>query len=104
MLRNVAVVVLDQLAPFELGVLSEVFGHDRSADGFPTYTFMTCSLDGGPVMTEAGFGITPSHDVGGLEDADLIAVPGYPIGTEAPAKLASALRRAAERGAYVLSL
>jgi transcriptional regulator GlxA family with amidase domain len=104
MLRNVAVIVLDQVAPFELGVLSEVFGHDRSADGFPTYNFMTCSLDGGPVMTESGFGITPSHDLGGIEDADLIAVPAYPIGTEAPEKLASALRRAADRGAYVLSL
>jgi AraC family transcriptional regulator, transcriptional activator FtrA len=104
MLRNVAVVVLDQLAPFELGVLSEVFGHDRSADGFPKYDFMTCSLDGGSVMTQAGFAISPSHDLGGLEEADLIAIPAYPIGTAAPPKLASALRRAADRGAYVLSM
>src|SRR5688572_29859340 len=46
MLRNVAVIVLDDVAPFELGVLCEVFGTDRTADGFPAYNFMVCSVDG----------------------------------------------------------
>jgi AraC family transcriptional activator FtrA len=104
MLRKVAVIVLDEVAPFELGVLCEVFGTDRTADGFPGYDFMTCSIDGGPVRTDVGFSIMPSHDLGGLEDADLIAVPAYPIGTAAPPKLAAALRRAVDRGAYVLSM
>jgi transcriptional regulator GlxA family with amidase domain len=104
MLRRVAVIMMDDVAPFEVGVLCEVFGSDRTADGFPGYEFVTCSVDGGPIKTESGFFITPSHDAGALEDADLIAVPAYPIGTPAPPKLASALRRAVERGAYVLSL
>src|SRR5512144_3090268 len=104
MLHKVAVILLDEVSPFEVGVLCEVFGIDRTADGFPSYEFVTCSMDGGPVRCESAFLITPSHDLGALEDADLIAVPAYPIGTPAPPKLASALRRAVERGARVLSL
>jgi len=92
------------VAAFELGVLCEVFGTDRTADGFPGYEFMTCSIDGNPVMTRSGFAITPSHDAGALDDADLIAVPAYPIGTPAPPKIASAVHRAVDRGALVLSV
>ena len=33
MLRSVAVIAMDQVAAFELGVLAEVFGTDRTADG-----------------------------------------------------------------------
>ena len=43
MLKNVAVIVLDGVAPFELGVLCEVFGTDRSAQGLPLYDFAICS-------------------------------------------------------------
>ena len=39
MLRNIAVVVLDGFAPFELGVACEVFGVDRTEDGLPAYDF-----------------------------------------------------------------
>ena len=49
MLRNVAVIAMDEVAAFELGVLCEVFGTDRTADGFPGYRFHVCSPDGGPV-------------------------------------------------------
>jgi len=35
MIRNVAVVVLDGFEPFELGVVCEVFGNERTADGLP---------------------------------------------------------------------
>ena len=39
MLRNVAVVVLNDFAPFEFGVICEVFGIDRSEEGLPVYDF-----------------------------------------------------------------
>ncbi len=39
MLQNVAVVILDGFTPFELGVLCEVFGVDRTDDGLPAYDF-----------------------------------------------------------------
>ena len=104
MLTNVAVLVLPQVAVFELGVLCEVFGLDRTADGFPGYDFAVCGRDGAPVRTQAGFMLTPSHDLRRLEEADLVAVPPYDTSAEPPAEVLDALRRAAGRGAYVMSV
>ena len=39
MLRNVAVIALPEVAVFELGVLCELLGYDRTADGLPAYDF-----------------------------------------------------------------
>jgi len=104
MLRRVAVAVLDRVAPFELGVLCEVFGTDRTADGFPAYEFDLCSPEARPVRTQAGFVITPTADLSPLERADLVAVPAHPRDAPIPPELGAALCRAAERGAYVMSL
>jgi len=104
MLNRVAVIALDGIAPFELGVVCEVFGTDRSDDGLPSYDFAICSLDGAPVRTSAGFTIEPHADLGPLEDADLIAVPAHPISTTVPDTVIKALRAPADRGAYVLSV
>jgi AraC family transcriptional activator FtrA len=104
MLKRVAVAVLDQVAPFELGVLCEVFGSDRRGDGFPYYDFTICSPGGAPVRTSSGFSITPQADLAPLDDADLVAVPAHPLDADIPAALTSALWRAVERGAYVLSV
>ena len=49
MVRTVAAVVLDGVSPFELGIVCEVFGTDRRADGFPAYEFTLCSTGGGPI-------------------------------------------------------
>jgi transcriptional regulator GlxA family with amidase domain len=104
MLKRVAVIVLDGVAPFELGVLCEVFGTDRTADGFPGYDFQICSPGARPVRTTSGWTLTPTADLTPVEDADLVAVPAHPIGSVAPPGLLGALRRAADRGAYVLSV
>src|ERR1700742_1590154 len=63
MLRNVSVIALPDVAVFELGVLCELFGYDRTAEGLPGYNFALCSPDGGPVSTHAGFSVTPEHDL-----------------------------------------
>jgi AraC family transcriptional regulator, transcriptional activator FtrA len=104
MLKRVAVIALDNVAPFELGVLCEVFGTDRVADGFPGYDFDVCTVDGRPVRTKSGWLLTPTADLGPVERADLVAVPAHPIGCSAPPEVVAALRRAAARGAYVLSV
>ncbi|MGI5212944.1 GlxA family transcriptional regulator [Plantactinospora sp. CA-290183] len=104
MLRNVAVIALDNVAAFELGVLCEVFGTDRTADGFPGYRFDICTVDGGPVRTASGFGLVPHADLGPTTDADLVAVPAHSIGAPVPDAVLAALRRADARGAYVLSV
>ncbi|MFF5178851.1 GlxA family transcriptional regulator [Micromonospora sp. NPDC000316] len=104
MLRSVAVLALDQVAPFELGVLAEVFGTDRTADGFPAYRFDVCSPDGAPVRTSAGFHLTPNADLGPVEEADLVAVPAHAMGTTVPEPVLDALRRADARGAHLFSV
>ena len=105
MLRNVVVVVHNRVEPFELAVLCEVFGTDRSDDGLPVYDFAVVSAEPGPVLTNIGFSIDVPHDLASLEQADLIAVapPGSPD-AESPPELLDALRRAVDRGARVLSV
>jgi AraC family transcriptional regulator, transcriptional activator FtrA len=104
MLHNVAVIAFDQVAAFELGVLCEVFGTDRRADGFPAYRFHVCTPDGQPVRTRSGFLITPHADLTPVETADLVAVPAHPITAPVPPTVLAALRRASARGARLLSL
>ncbi|KAB1924520.1 helix-turn-helix domain-containing protein [Micromonospora noduli] len=104
MLRSVAVLALDQVAPFELGVLAEVFGTDRTADGFPAYRFQVCSPDGAPVRTSSGFHLTPHADLGPVDEADLVAIPAHSQGTAVPGPVLDALRRADARGAHLFSV
>jgi transcriptional regulator GlxA family with amidase domain len=104
MLRNVSIVVLPDAAVFELGVLCELFGYDRTAEGLPAYDFAVCSPDGGPVRTHAGFSISPSHDLKPVADADLVAVVPYDVDREPPAEVLQALRDARDRGAWVMSV
>ncbi|GLY25454.1 helix-turn-helix domain-containing protein [Micromonospora sp. NBRC 101691] len=104
MLRTVAVLALDRVAPFELGVLCEVFGTDRTADGLPGYRFAVCGVDGAPVRTSSGFTLLPSADLAPVDEADLVAVPAHGSDAEVPPAVLAALRRAADRGAYVFSV
>jgi len=104
MVRTVAAVVLDGVSPFELGIVCEVFGTDRRADGFPAYEFTLCSPDGGQIRTSSGFHVSPGADLGPLATADLIAVPAHPMDRPIPEALGAALRAATARGAYVVSL
>src|SRR4051812_44368138 len=105
MLRNVAVIALPEVAVFELGVLCELFGYDRTAEGLPGYDFAVCSIDGGSVPTHAGFDITVKDDLSRVEAADLVAVaPYYHTGYAVDPAVIWALRRAHERGAWVMSV
>ena len=108
MLKDVAVVVLDGFAPFELGVICEVFGTDRSEEGLPRYDFAVVAGEPGPLRSEAGFSLQTPFGLDRLESADLIAVPACGddrCGREQwPEPLLAALRRAVERGAKVLSV
>ncbi|MFC9941959.1 GlxA family transcriptional regulator [Streptomyces pratensis] len=106
MLNNVAVLLMDEVHPFELGVLCEVFGLDRSEDGLPVHDFAVVSAEGPVLRTHAGFTLGIPHGPERLEEADLIAVPagGDFIGREYPEEVLDALRRAVERGARVLSV
>ena len=103
-LTNVAVLVMDGVAPFELGVLCEVFGTDRSAQGLPRYDFGVCSPGAAPVTTNAGYGLTPAYDLDRLDSADLIGIPAMGIDVDVSPEVAAGVRRAMDRGAWVLTV
>ncbi|HWU06561.1 MAG TPA: helix-turn-helix domain-containing protein [Streptomyces sp.] len=106
MLKNVAALLIDEVHPFELGVLCEVFGLDRSDEGLPVHDFAVVSAGGTTVRTHAGFSLSTPHGLGRLEEADLIAVPAgsHFVERTYPEEALDALRRAVERGARVLSV
>ncbi|MBD8080768.1 helix-turn-helix domain-containing protein [Cellulosimicrobium arenosum] len=105
MLRTVAVVVSDGLAPFEFGVVCEVFGLDRTEQGVPPFDFRVCGPHAGePVTTSVGAQVLPAHGLDATDDADLVVVPAIRIGTHYPEEVLDALRRAAARGATLLSV
>ncbi|WP_329334902.1 helix-turn-helix domain-containing protein [Streptomyces sp. NBC_00663] len=107
MLRNVVAVLLDGVHPFELGVVCEVFGIDRSDEGLPTYDFAVASAEGPTLGTHVGgLSVSTPYGLERLEEADLIAVPAgadYVV-REYPPELLDALRGAVARGARVLSV
>lgn len=104
-IRNVVALVGDRAAAFELGILCQVFGLDRSDDGLPNYDFAVCGPRPGPVPTTSGFDIQVAHGPDRAADADLVAVPAWPdLDLSAPQPLLDALVAAAERGAQVLSV
>jgi transcriptional regulator GlxA family with amidase domain len=108
MLKDVAVVVMDGFTPFELGVVCEVFGTDRTEDGLPGYDFAVVAGEPGPLRSEAGFSLQTPFGLDRLETADLIAIPASGDGRcgrgEWPEPLLEALRRAVDRGSRVLSV
>jgi AraC family transcriptional regulator, transcriptional activator FtrA len=104
MLRSVAILVLDELAVFEFGVLCEVFGMDRTDDGVPLLDFRVCGVEAGrPVSTTGGVQVVPEHGLDGLRGADLVAVPAANLREFPPAAL-HALRDASAAGATLLTV
>jgi transcriptional regulator GlxA family with amidase domain len=103
-IERVAVLALPGVAPFELGVLCEVFGLDRSDDDIPGYEFTVCTVDGGPVRTSVGFHVQPEADLAPLAEADLIGVPARPKDRPVPGAALAALQAADRRGAELLSV
>ncbi|OIJ67041.1 GlxA family transcriptional regulator [Streptomyces mangrovisoli] len=107
MLKNVVAVLLDGVHPFELGVVCEVFGIDRTDEGLPAYDFAVASAEGPTLGTHVqGFTVSTSYGLERLEEADLIAVPASDANVlrEHPPELLDALRRAVDRGTRVLSV
>lgn len=110
MLRNVVALIDDSVAAFELGVVCEAFGIDRSDQGLPVMDFDVCSVQPGPVRTAAGYSITTEYAISTREGwdrvakADLVAVPALDRSRAFDPVLLDALRAAVDRGARVFSV
>ncbi|OFJ53706.1 helix-turn-helix domain-containing protein [Mycolicibacterium grossiae] len=104
MLKSVSALVLDGLAVFEFGVVCEVFGIDRSADGVPNFDFKICGPEPGRALrTTVGASLTPDHGFDALIGADLVAIPAI-AGGNYPEEALEAIRRAAASGSTILTV
>ncbi|MCS0635895.1 helix-turn-helix domain-containing protein [Streptomyces sp. LP05-1] len=97
--HRVAVLALDGLIPFELGIPHRIFGRARTPGGRPLYSIVTCGVTAGPVRTEADFTVDVAYGAEALETADTVVVPAsHALGTayeegRLPGELAAALGR-----------
>jgi transcriptional regulator GlxA family with amidase domain len=101
-----AVLALDGVVAFDLGVPPQVFGAARDDAGRRLYRVLVC---GAPLRSTAGFAVVPEHGLDALDAADTVVVPGVGAGSTVTdgtldAAVAGALRAAHERGARIVSI
>ncbi|MEL5957266.1 helix-turn-helix domain-containing protein [Streptomyces sp. CLV115] len=84
--HRIAVLALDGLLPFELGIPQRIFGRafgqEPHEEGRSLYEVVTCSVrPPGPVGTDADFTITVEHGPETLATADTVVIPtSYQLG------------------------
>jgi transcriptional regulator GlxA family with amidase domain len=102
-LKKVVLLALPGVAPFEFGVVCEVFGIDRSDSGGPAFDFTIVTADPGLVPTSMGYEMLISAGLDVAADADLVAVPAHAI-ENVDERYLEVVRAAERRGAWVLSV
>lgn len=102
-IKSVAIVALDGVQPFELGVAWEGFGLDRSDEGLPTYDCAVVAMRR-TVRTAGGFTISTPHRLDRARTADLVIVPAQVTHDAPPEAVIGLLRESVERGARVMSV
>jgi transcriptional regulator GlxA family with amidase domain len=104
--HKIAVIALDGTIPFDLGVPAQVFSAARDTAERRYYEVHTCTPDGAPVRTAAGFSVLTERGLDLLDEADTVIVPGVHV--ESPALAGSpavlAALRAAAAHARVMSI
>lgn len=104
MLRRVAAIAVPQVSAFELGLVCEVFGVDRSDTGGPRFDLTVCTPDPGLLPMRPGLHLDVPAGLEATEDADLVVVLPYGAPYELPEPVLDALRAAHARGAWVMSI
>ena len=99
--HRVVTVLSPGVNPFDLGVLCEVFGLRRPELGVDWYEHKLAGVVR-PVLVNGGWTLDPPFGLEAVEDADTVIVPACPH--DPPPAMLSALRRAYERDARMVSL
>ncbi|WP_282090551.1 GlxA family transcriptional regulator [Streptomyces tendae] len=91
---------------FDVAVITEVWGTDRTDRGAPAFDLRRVAADGTTaVPMRGGLALHPDRPLDWLVEADLVVVPGLDDHlTPAPAAVLAALRRAHDRGTTVAAL
>ncbi len=103
-MRKVAVLVPENVHPFGLGVLAEVWAEPyHPADDNPVFDFVTCAARPGRVRGTSGFDILVERGLEAAEGADLVAVAATQDYREEQPEISEALRAAHRAGATILA-
>ncbi|HEY0188285.1 MAG TPA: helix-turn-helix domain-containing protein [Cellulomonas sp.] len=104
MLHRVAAIAVPGVSPFELGLVCEVFGIDRRDTGGPAFELTVCTPEPGQLPMKTGLTLGVPSGLEATLDADLVIALPYGAPYELPDTVLTALRRAHERGAWVMSI
>ena len=72
--HRVAVLALDRVVPFDLGIPARVLGAALDRAGRPLYDVGTCAVGGGPVRTSSDYSVLVDHDERLLAQADTVVI------------------------------
>jgi AraC family transcriptional activator FtrA len=105
--RHVVAALVDkQVAAFELGVVHEVFGLDRSEYADPWYEFRLVATAPGPLrVTDGTWSISTPYGLDDLGDVDTLIVPVWPtMNAPVDPDVLDRVRAVHERGGRVVSV
>ena len=103
--HRIAALAYPGMAPFELGVVVEVFGLPRPELDVPWwYALEVCAVTPGLQPAVGGISIDVQHGLEILDGADTVIVPGWPVGDEVPYELRRQVVAAHDRGARIVSI
>jgi AraC family transcriptional activator FtrA len=102
--HRVVALVPPGVAPFELGIVVEVFGLERPELDVPWWYELRVAAETPGVVpaTAGGFALHVANGLEALEDADTVVVPGW--SGEPSAAVTAAVRAAHDRGARLVSI
>ncbi len=101
--HDIAILALDGVVLFDLGIACEVFGHVRLAGGEPAYRVRVCG-EGRRVRTRA-FDLDVPHGLDRVAAADTVVVPGVEnLGAAIAEPVLEAVRAAWRNGARLASI
>ncbi|MEV4744690.1 helix-turn-helix domain-containing protein [Streptomyces sp. NPDC049555] len=103
--QRIALVAFPRIRAFDVAVIAEVWGVDRTERGAPPFELRRCAPDRAPVQMPGGLVLAPDRDLDWLGTADLVVVPGVddhlaPV----PPPVLHALRTAHAAGTPVAAL
>ncbi|MFG2630040.1 GlxA family transcriptional regulator [Streptomyces sp. NPDC048473] len=102
---RIALVSFPGIRAFDVSVITEVWGVDRTDRGVPPFDLRRTAADPAPIPLRGGLSLTPDRTLAWLTRADLIVVPGLDDHlTPAPEPVLEALRRAHARAIPIAAL
>nr|WP_128436452.1 helix-turn-helix domain-containing protein [Streptomyces cyaneus] len=102
LMHTVAILVLDNVVPFDMATPFQMFGWTRLPDGRRPYRVRMCAES--PEVATEGFALRIDRGLDGLVDADTIIVPGCDDAGPPSPHVVTALRQAAQAGTRIASV